>query len=81
MRHNSPTRQVLNMAAEVEKVNSEMDSLHINDISVTNQEQNGIEDNDLGMGFNVEELYRLAVAFYKGEHDLFTMLSAILFFF
>ena len=55
------------MAAEIEKVNISMNSLHVNDAAGAAAHQNGTEDTELMLEFPLEDLYKLAVTFYKGK--------------
>ena len=73
--HYNSTRQKLKMAAtEVEKINDSVNSLNI-----TDSHQNGVnESNDdfsEKWGFPMDELYKLALRFYKGMQCVYVMFS------
>ena len=63
-----PHRHVKNkMATEIENASSAMDKLSVNDVNGAHEKPESPTDNDNNWGFPLEDLYRLAVLFYKGN--------------
>ena len=61
------------MAANVEQVNTAMDSLEVNDVNATLCDTTEADDYEQTWGFPLEQLYKLALSFYKGIYVIFSI--------